>query len=416
MERPRVWTRLQAAAHGEVSAETLEIYRNAGLAVLDLMERVEADRECARALGETAWTLPSAEASRFVAAWNAYALHRLGSALLDADYRGDHRTIGFVPPVVAGLVLDLFRPVEMWLGRAQRAGSDPNYRLDVPLPATLPDLEGGPIPSEAHLRGLLEAMRALRDRACTALDLLGPAPPKDEAGARQYHAIRGVFASVEATARYAEDLVGPHPARSAHRLIAPTVREAIAGFHRVGQLAAMPRLADGPAPRPTSSSPSLGWMPPVPHTKHRTGLALPGEPGFDPWCLTDSIARRALERDPEARRAIDLLWRYDPEPEATLSLLESIRAAERRGDIGRAMGFHDRPVGHFYLCPWGTVYVTHRAQRIGDHWLGAHQQFVLDATAEGAEQGRPFRRGLKIGEFERATEVEYGDPTTPPNR
>ena len=37
--------------------------------------------------------------SQLLAAWNAFVVQTLGEMLLDADYRADPGTVGFVPPV-----------------------------------------------------------------------------------------------------------------------------------------------------------------------------------------------------------------------------------------------------------------------------------------------------------------------------
>ncbi|NJL42530.1 MAG: hypothetical protein HC935_02285 [Pseudanabaena sp. SU_2_4] len=62
-------------------------------------------------------------------------------------------------------------------------------------------------------------------------------------------------------------------------------------------------------------------------------LALPGQPGFDPWCLTDSVAYAKLYDNPKAIEAIAALWKCDPEPEKTLAIQTEIIAALWWGDI-----------------------------------------------------------------------------------
>src|SRR5205814_1101486 len=79
-----------------------------------------------------------------------------------------------------------------------------------------------------------------------------------------------------------------------------SLRRAIAAYYELGQLLAVPALLDRPAVSavPVSARP----------------LPLPGQPGFDPWCLTDKQSLPRWKRDPAARRSIDTLWRYDPDP------------------------------------------------------------------------------------------------------
>lgn len=58
----------------------------------------------------------------------------------------------------------------------------------------------------------------------------------------------------------------------------------------------------------------------------RTRLPGPGEPGFDPWCLTDPNTRSRWQRDPQAQRAIDY-------------------ATDAQG----------RLVGNCHCCPWSAI-------------------------------------------------------------
>jgi hypothetical protein len=66
--RPSLWGQLLARLQGEVPADTLEAYR----------------RACS---------------------WNAFLLQTLGDQFLDADYRANPASVGFVPPVTAEQVL-----------------------------------------------------------------------------------------------------------------------------------------------------------------------------------------------------------------------------------------------------------------------------------------------------------------------
>ena len=59
-------------------------------------------------------------------------------------------------------------------------------------------------------------------------------------------------------------------------------------------------------------------------------LALPGQPGFDLWCLTDPYTRAYWQQDPAACMAIAMLWRVDPAPARTLA---RPGAAPRSGNV-----------------------------------------------------------------------------------
>ena len=404
MEKPNLMTRLRAAARGEISADTLEAYRRASLAVLELLDRTETGRETARALGETAWKVPPGGQAEALCAWNAYVLQNLGTAFLDADYRDDPATKGFVPPITADQVTAFFTPVQGWLGRAQRAAADPHYTLDVPIPADLPawsDVE--PCPN-SHLHGMLHAMRDIRERARTAVHFLGDAPPEEDKEAKQFHAIRGLFASAEAKARYADDLHGTNPTQAVHELVEPSIKEAIETFHVVGQLVAMPSLAN-----------PIATPPPPPVAPKTPTIPGPGQPGFDPWCLTDPDAADAMRRDREAREAVERLWRYDPDPTATLRLAAEVQAAVVRGEIKPALNSRGMKLGHFFCCPWATVYEVRRPVTLGGTRLKTYDQFVLDVTAEGTELGHPFKRQIKKGSYQPTDKFEYGDPDEAPD-
>lgn len=404
MEKPSLWTRVRAVASGEISADTLEAYRRASLTVLELMDRVNSIRTQAHSAGQTAWDLPVGTQTEILCAWNAFVLQSLGTEFLDADYRDHPATKGFVPPITADQVLAFFQPVEGWLGRSRRASHDPNYQVDVPLPAPVPAWsEIEPCPN-THLHGMLHAMRSIQSHAQSAVDFLGETPPPDDKAAKQYHAIRGLFASACAKAQYSDDMHGANPTQEVHEMVEPTIKEAIEAFHRVGQFAAMPKLADVPEMPP---------RPPAPSAPPR--IPMPGEPGFDPWCLTDVTARQNLKGDREAKRAVEELWRRDPDPAATLRLGAEVEAAEARSDIRPARNAMGAKIGYFFCCPWGTVYEVHRMITLGGTKLRPGDQFVLDVTAEGTELGHPFRRHIKKGVFSPTSEFEYGDPNEAPD-
>ncbi|CAN5712723.1 hypothetical protein BH11ARM2_BH11ARM2_19210 [soil metagenome] len=401
--KPTFWTRVKAMSQGEISTETLQAYRRASLVVLELLDRLEQARTDAQLKGLTAWTLPESTQAEMVCAWNAFVLQNIGNEFLDADSVCDPGTVGFVPPITADQVLAFFTPVEGWLGRARQAQADAGYRLDVPVPAPLPLWsEVEPCPN-SHLLGMLNAMRTIRHHAGSAVAFLGSEPPADEKAAKQYHTIKGLFAAAEAKAQYADDMHGNDPTQKVHETVEPYIKEAIEKFHRLGQLAAMPKLAIQPV-APPIALPSVVVPPPPPRSAN-----------FDPWCMTDATARTNLSHDYEARQAIERMWRYDTNAAATLSLWAEIEAAEARGDIAKAIGRNGRPIGYFFCCPWGTVFEVRRTVHIHGRTLTPYTQFVIDVTAEGVELGHPFRRGIKTGNFQPTDEFEYGDPNEQPD-
>jgi len=133
-----LWKRLLCRLQGEISADTLEAYRRASLSVFDLLDQMEQERMSLAAEGKSPWTIPSARQTALVCTWNAFVLQTLGNAFLDADYRDNPPTAGFVPPITADQVMRFYSPVESWLTRAQEALANPDYQLDVAIPVELP--------------------------------------------------------------------------------------------------------------------------------------------------------------------------------------------------------------------------------------------------------------------------------------
>ena len=65
--------------------------------------------------------------------------------------------------------MSCFEQVEGWVNRAYQAQANPDYVLDVEVPAWLPAWrEVDPFPP-AHLQGVLNAVRTVRDQADAAM-------------------------------------------------------------------------------------------------------------------------------------------------------------------------------------------------------------------------------------------------------
>ena len=160
-DQPNLSSRLWARVRGEVSGDTLEAYRRAGGAVLELMTNVEQHRLEHRVAGQDPWSIEPNHQAMFLAAWNAFFLQTMGDKLLSADYETDTRTVGFVPPITAEQALRFYASVEVWLSRARQAEANPNFSLTGVLPNELPLwVEVEPCP-RAHLA----AMRATAEVA-----------------------------------------------------------------------------------------------------------------------------------------------------------------------------------------------------------------------------------------------------------
>lgn len=243
--KPTGWNRFVAKLQGEVPAAELEAFRRASGPVLELLEQVERRRLECRIDGLDPWTVPPATRAVFLCAWNAFVLQTLRNEYLDADYRAEPRTPHFVPPVTAEQVLRFYEPVEAWVNRALQAQANPEYQLDVGVPAALPVLQVEPLPP-AHLDALLHAMRSVRDHAGAALEFLPATPPKERKKQVQLNRIRQLYASAQARARYAEDLCGADPVPEVRERAGEHARAAIAQLYLLGQLASDPELAREP--------------------------------------------------------------------------------------------------------------------------------------------------------------------------
>jgi len=393
-DEPKLWTRLVAALHGEIPADTLEAYRHAGAEAYELLDRAELRRGELTIQHADPWSTDPATKAFLLSTWNAFTLQLLGDELLDADYRVNPTTVGFVPPVTAQQALAFYAPVEGWLSRANQASSNPAYRLDVQVPAELPEwVEVEPCPRE-HLQAMLGACRRLRrhtEVACGEVEKGAGAERSAALGQRRQR-----LAVMTTAADYADRLYQPDAGQEQHERAEDSVHRAIEAAYELGQLLAMPELLAG-----GSASAQPGGA----HSR----LPRPGEAGFDPWCLTDPATRTGWQQDRRAVRAIRLLWANDPSPERTLAIQDQINAALARGDIARARAY-GRQMGPYFCCPWSSIFLVKRPVRIGGQRLRTMQQFTFDVSAEGLAEGEKFRREILLGPFTPTDDVDYCDP------
>jgi hypothetical protein len=245
---------------------------------------------------------------------------------------------------------------------------------------------------------MLSACRSLTEHAEIALADLKQRSPA--ARAKEVGAIESLLVAAKVAAEYAEQLHsqldrGSAASQSLHERIESSIKDALAQAYLVGQLAAMP----GVERDVTTSAGTSGRR-----------LAGPGEPGFDPWCLTDPRSRDSWQRDPQAQAAVDSLWSYDPDPARTLAMQAEIDGALAAGTVDYATDAQGRRLGNYYCCPWSAVYTARRPVTIGGKRLRAQQQFTLDVSAEEIAEGGPFKRELLLGNFSPTDEIDYCDP------
>lgn len=397
-DQPSLMTRLASTLRGEVASTTLQQLRHAGAPVHDDLAACERRRAELALNGEDVWDCPPGTASQLLCTWNAFVLQSLGEAMIAADDAASPRTRGYLPPVTAEQCARWFGEVEFWAARARRAAADPAYdvRAEVALPAPLPpfvDVEPCP---PAHLAAMVAAGQALRTHAELAVYDVEKGVGPDRAG--ELGRLKGLAAEAASAISHGERLVGPGTSRELHERAERALEHGLRSYYVLGQLLAVPALLDAPT-RVPSAAPA------------RTRHPLPWEPGFDPWVLTDPGSVEHWKRDPRARQAIDVLWASDPDPAATLAGQADIEGALEQGAVVRGGGTGGSRLGHYFCCPWSSIYTVRRPVRILHAVLQPGQQFAYDVSAEELPEGRPFVRRLVTGPFSPTDRVDYCDPT-----
>lgn len=397
--RPSLMTRLAAALCGEVAADTVEAYRRAGRAAYEDLLNAEKLRQEMALSGTDLWSASAGQASQLLCTWNAFVLQTLGDQFVEADYQADSRTVGFLPPVTAEQAARFLGEVEQWSSHARRAAADANYDVtaEIACPARLPGwVEVEPCP-RSHLAAMLAAAGAMHDHAEAALadfTRAGTPKTKEKAASR----LAGLLADADSAIAYGQSMWSPTATGAVHERIESSLKRAIEGYYLTGQLLAMPRLLDR---ADVAAQTSAGRR-----------LPLPGQPGFDPWCLTDPTTRGSWQQDPAARRAIDTLWRYDPDPASTLTIQAQVDGAVGSGAVSLGIDARGRRLGNYYCCPWSAIYIVQQPVMLAGRWLPPGEQFVFDVSAEEMAEGGRFKREILTGPFHPTNEVDYCDPTS----
>ncbi|BDP43456.1 hypothetical protein DAETH_34250 (plasmid) [Deinococcus aetherius] len=396
---------MRAFARGERDAETLYAYRRAGAQVHPLLDAAERRRFDLTLSGKSPFAVPRHVGLELACAWNAFTLQTLGDRMLEADEAADPGTAGFVPPVTFDQVQGYYTEVGRWLGYASQAEHDAGFDLPAgTLPARLPDwspVEPCPRP---HLDAMIAALDALRLHAEAAMHALEQGTP--EADRSKLARLRGLFAEALSAANYVSGMYRPGASVALHEQIEEHAKRAIEGLYRVGQFISYPALLTeggrAGAPRATG----------VKAPFHRT--ALPGEPGFDPWAMTDPGSVASLRNDPNAGRVIDEMWALDPDPAASLALWDEIRRAVETGGAVVARDERGEPLGFYFCTPYCAIYEAKRPLVIGDTPVRRGQHFTFERAAEGVRIGYPFKREIVVGNFRRGAAIDYCDPDQPP--
>lgn len=357
---------------GEVPADTLEAYRRASLSVHELLAQVRQIKTEAMAEGRFVWDLPRHEQIAMVCAWNAFALQSLGNEFLDADFNHDPKTKGFVPPATADQILRYYGQVEGWLSRAYQAQTNPNFRLDIAVPADLPPWISAHPEPEAHRMARVSAMRTIHDQVSDWMEFLGEGPEAAE-DQPAYNEIQQLYAASATKARFADDL--QDAAKSADMIdrVEPQIEDAIEGFYRLGQVVAMPSLLRK----------KVVTLTPKPPAEPRS-FANPHSSEFDIWLLTAPEIRQQWARDEGANQALRDLWSNLSDPGEVIDLQVDIDEAIARGAVRRAVDQNGRQFGHYFRCPWGPLYEVVQPVFIGGVRMLILQQFVIDVSVDAS--------------------------------
>ena len=242
--RPGLRQRVVARRRQEVPTTQLRALRRAGADVFDLALLVERRRGELQAAGTHPWDADPATASLLLAAWNARALHTLGSALLDSDEREDPATAGFVPPVTHRQVWALLEPVGGWIALARRAESNADFWIGslADLPAGLPPLLSSRSGPRKHVRGLLaagDALDVLVEQQLSAVLAAGPPPRRHAARLAR---VQELFAQARASLHYAQGLWHPELGRDLEAVLLDHLQPSLVLHHHLGQYLALPEL------------------------------------------------------------------------------------------------------------------------------------------------------------------------------
>lgn len=396
--RPTLMTRLTSALRGEVAATTVEAYRRAGQAAYKDLLDAEATRRDLSQAGTDLWSTSPGQSTQLLCTWNAFSLQTLGDQFIEADYAADPGTVGYLPPVTAEQAARFLGEVQRWSSFARRGAADGQFDVSTQMavPASLPAwVEVEPCP-QPHLIAMFAAGATMREHIEAALaDFNRPGIPqgKEPVVAR----LRGMLADADSAIAYAESMRTPQRNRIVHERIELLLQRGINAYYQIGQLLAQPSLMDRPEVHvATISGPSR---------------PLPGQPGFDPWSLTDPATRSNWQRDPAARHAIDNLWRMDPDPAATLTIQAQIDAAALAGLIAVGENAQGSRMGNYYCCPWSPINYVRAPVTIAGRTLRAGEEFVFDVSAEEMAEGGRFKRELVVGPFHPTNEIDYCDPS-----
>lgn len=328
-----------AIARGEVSTRGLDAFASGNSDAYDLLDAVPA------------------HGSARLAAWCAFVLQTHADRLIASGASPGYCSQGAFTDASM-----LYQLAGRWLDRARRAQALPALALDAVVPQPYPRPRGQLGENElTALRKTLETVQArfgadLAERAGDPLSLrLQPTLP----------ALESALDSSEAM------LAGGNVRPELLATMAHTLYVALDQAFQAGQLLALPELLYTAKPAPTAD--------PVPVSR-AAGLMLflPGDPSFDPWCLTDPIDVSVRFEDGASRRQLHALWKADPEPAKTLAIQAEIVGLIECGAADYLPGGHFGSLAMVHeLCPWPGVLLVKAACSVSGQPLDAGDRIVL---------------------------------------
>lgn len=236
--------RLAARRQKEISSTELEAFRRAGSAVYEVCLLAEERRAALRAAGRHPWDAGPADASLFLAVWNARVHQTLAAELLDSDACEDPATAGYVPAATYRQVWSFFQPVARWLTVARRAEANDDFWVgdEHDLPTGLPALHSPRDAPRKHLRGILTAadvLDRLLEQELGSVVSAGPPPERFADGMRR---VDELAAQARASLHYAQGLWHPLASAELQAVIVGHLFPGVVLAHHVGQFLSLPEL------------------------------------------------------------------------------------------------------------------------------------------------------------------------------
>jgi hypothetical protein len=342
---------LAAKARGDVSTKDLIAYGRAGSDAYDLLDQ-----------------LPATGYPR-LCAWNAFVLQTYGDKLLASG-----ESPGYVSPETAEEVAVLYQLVGGWLARARQMTANAAYRLDVYVPQGLPHHWQTTPRTTEQLIAMRDVFQAVQARLSSDLKAFTGA---DDDRTR----LQALELAVDSDGDYLDKVWTRDPGPDLRTTLGTTLTGALDRAYQLGQLLAVPALLDELHSQPVRAP--------------RTGpqLRLPGEPGFDLWCLTDPMERRRMEGDGTFWQHLEAMWQADPHPERTLAIKAEIDAALASGAVDY---LPSEGVGQLYRladhCPWPGVLVVKTPVLIGGKELEKGEKFVFAVSHDDGN----FERAIVV--------------------